>query len=92
MRATSKGAKYRNLNARDPTPHRVSRFPKYCGVRLGRDRRPVANLLRDDSAGRADSTSAALGGAAYLGWLVRESPMTPPNCDSMQPRACCISS
>ena len=29
--------------------------------------RVVANLLRDDSAGRADSASAALGGAARTG-------------------------
>jgi hypothetical protein len=43
------------------------------GLIAGNDasNRVVANLLRDDSAGRADSASAALGGAAYLGWLVR---------------------
>jgi hypothetical protein len=31
----------------------------------------VANLLQNDSAGSADSASAALGGVAELGWLVR---------------------
>jgi hypothetical protein len=38
----------------------------------------VANLLRDDSAGRAGSASAALGGVAYLGGLVHQVATTPP--------------
>ena len=51
--------------------------------------RVVANLLRDDSAGRADSASAALGSVAGLGWLIYRFAMTPQMGVSMQPRGCC---
>ena len=66
MRAKPKGAKYRNLIVRGGV---ICYQRAIAGNDAGNG--VVANLLRDDSAGRAGSASAALGGAACLDRLIR---------------------